>query len=118
MAVPRPSGRADYLVSVARCGAGLHSLLGARAAVVLTIVDPARPPAVSKDTLRRLWDLTAAEAQLALALAGGAALDEVATANGITRETARVHLKRVLAKTGTHRQSELVHLILNGPGRL
>ncbi|MFO1036535.1 MAG: helix-turn-helix transcriptional regulator [Geminicoccaceae bacterium] len=118
LTIPRPSGKPDYLVSVARCEAGMHALLGARAAVVVTIVDPARPPGVSGETLRRLWNLTATEAQIALALAGGATLEEVAVRSGITRETARVHLKRVLAKTGTHRQSELVRLILIGPAQL
>ena len=71
---------------------------------------------VDATMLRRLWDLTAAEAQLALALADGATLEEIASRTGISQETARVHLKRTLAKSGTHRQSELVRLILTGPG--
>ena len=68
------------------------------------------------DAQADMWDLTAAEAQLALALADGATLEEVASRSRISPETARVHLKRVLAKSGTHRQSELVRLILTGPG--
>jgi DNA-binding CsgD family transcriptional regulator len=36
---------------------------------------------------------------------------------GITIETARFHLKRVLAKTGTRRQTELMRLMLSLPGQ-
>jgi DNA-binding CsgD family transcriptional regulator len=35
----------------------------------------------------------------------------------ITLATARFQLKRVLAKTGTHRQSELMRLMLSLPGQ-
>ena len=116
VAVPRPSGKADYVVSVARCVGELARALGAKATVVVTVADPARAVGVDATMLRRLWDLTAAEAQLALALADGATLEEIASRTGISQETARVHLKRTLAKSGTHRQSELVRLILTGPG--
>ena len=34
---------------------------------------------------------------------------------GISRETARTHLKHIFAKTGTQRQAELVGLVLGGP---
>jgi DNA-binding CsgD family transcriptional regulator len=36
---------------------------------------------------------------------------------GITLETARFHLKRVLTKTGARRQSELMRLMLSLPGQ-
>jgi DNA-binding CsgD family transcriptional regulator len=38
-------------------------------------------------------------------------VEEAARTLGIARETARNQLKAVLAKTGTHRQSELVAMI-------
>jgi DNA-binding CsgD family transcriptional regulator len=34
---------------------------------------------------------------------------------GLTLETARFHVKRVLAKTGTKRQTELMRLMLSLP---
>ena len=118
LAVPRPSGAPDYVVSVVRCVADLAKLVGPRATVLVAIADPAREAIIATDTLRSLWQLTAAEAQLALALAAGHSVEEVAQRSGITLGTARVHLKRVLSKSGTHRQSELVRLILTGPGSL
>jgi DNA-binding CsgD family transcriptional regulator len=114
--VPRPSGRPAYVLSVARCFVDLSRLLGANAAVVVSIADPARAVALPASALRELWDLTAAEAQIAMAIAAGSPLDEIAARNRISRETVRVHLRRILAKTETHRQSELVRLILTGPG--
>lgn len=47
VAVPRPSGRTAYVLSVARCFADLSTLLDLRGAVVVTIADPAREVATS-----------------------------------------------------------------------
>ncbi|MFO1072365.1 MAG: helix-turn-helix transcriptional regulator [Geminicoccaceae bacterium] len=113
LAIPRPSGRQPYLASVARCFIDLARLLGQRAAVIVTLTDPARPIAASATALRRAWGLTAAEAQLVLGLAQGMTLQQVAAQAGIGHETARAHLKHAFAKTGTHHQVELVRLILS-----
>ena len=118
IAVPRPSGALDYVVSVVRCVSELAKVVGPRAAVLVAIADPAREALASADSLRALWQLTPTEAQFALALAAGHNIETVAIDRGVTLGTARVHLKRILAKTGTHRQSELVRLILAGPGAL
>jgi DNA-binding CsgD family transcriptional regulator len=58
------------------------------------------------------FGLTPAEAELAQALAAGRSLHEYADAAHVTCETARWRLKQVLAKTDTHRQAELVRLLL------
>ncbi len=57
----------------------------------------------------------AAEARLTAALAAGQSLKDYATGSGIALCTARWQLQQVLAKTDTHRQSDLVRLILTGP---
>jgi DNA-binding CsgD family transcriptional regulator len=67
--------------------------------------------------LRSLYRLTPAEARIADLLAGGNEVGEVAVRAGITLETARFHVKRVLAKTGVRRQTELVRLMLSLPGQ-
>lgn len=118
LAVPRPSGKAAYVVSVARCFSELSRALGLRAAVIVSIADPAREPPIPADALRQLWGLTAAEAQVVLALAGGLGLREIAARDGIGYETVRAHLKRALAKSGTHRQAELVCLIQSSVGAI
>lgn len=62
-----------------------------------------------------LYGLTNAEARLACALSQGEALGELSRRWDISRETLRTHLKRVLGKTGTSRQSELVRLLTGKP---
>jgi DNA-binding CsgD family transcriptional regulator len=61
--------------------------------------------------LRELYDLSRSEARLALCLAGGARLWEVAAKLHITRETTRTTLKIVFRKTGTNSQAQLVRLL-------
>lgn len=118
LAVPRPSGAPDYVVSVARCFGGLSALVGPRASVVVAIADPAREAATTSEALKALWQLTAAEARVALALVRGESPEAIAERQNVTLATVRVHLKHILAKTGTHRQSELIRLILAGPAAL
>lgn len=60
------------------------------------------------------YGLTQMEAKLAVQLAGGVSLEEVAKHLGISIHTARTHLKAVFAKTGTRRQPELVAMLLQG----
>jgi DNA-binding CsgD family transcriptional regulator/PAS domain-containing protein len=76
--------------------------------VLLTISDPERRATPAARTLSELFGLTPAEANVALLLHQGRDLNAVASALGVTRNTARTHLQQVLAKTGCHRQTELV----------
>jgi DNA-binding CsgD family transcriptional regulator len=69
---------------------------------------PGPPPAILAKTFR----LTPCEARLACIIARGASPDIAARELKISRETARNQLKSVFAKTDTHRQSELVALLL------
>lgn len=66
---------------------------------------------LSISCLRDLFGFTRMEAVIAADLAGGLSLDAVAARRGIGGATVRSHLKRILAKTGTHRQAEAVALI-------
>lgn len=65
------------------------------------------PPSV----LHGLFDLTPSEARIAAVLATGSSLAEAASAGDVTVKTARTYLERIFAKTGTHRQMELVALL-------
>lgn len=51
--------------------------------------------------------------QVATLLAQGRSPAQIAGKLGIGLGTVREHLKRALAKTGTHRQANLVHLLLS-----
>lgn len=60
------------------------------------------------------FGLTPAEARLAVALADGLSVEEAAAQLTVAVHTARSQLKAIFAKTGVHRQSELVALLLKG----
>ncbi|MBW3671827.1 MAG: hypothetical protein KY432_09175 [Acidobacteria bacterium] len=45
-------------------------------------------------------------------------IEEIAEELGVESSTARSHLKRVFTKTDTHRQSDLVRLLMQGLSRL
>jgi DNA-binding CsgD family transcriptional regulator len=62
--------------------------------------------------------LSEAEARLASRLASGEALEMVTEQFGIAKETGRSHLKSIFAKTGVHRQAELVALLAPLLGRI
>jgi DNA-binding CsgD family transcriptional regulator len=85
----------------------------AHALLLFTDLDK-RPPPVC-ETLRSTFGLTPAEARLAAELASGDAVEDAASRLGITKETARNHLKAIFQKTEVHRQSELVALLARLP---
>jgi len=84
-----------------------------RPSVALFIRDAERKSEASREMVRRLFDLTPAEASLALALANGLTLDEAADALDIRKNTARAHLRAIFSKIGVTRQTTLVRVLLS-----
>jgi DNA-binding NarL/FixJ family response regulator len=68
-------------------------------------------PIPSESLLRRLFDLTPAEARLAQALTCGDSLEEVAERLNVKMTTARTQLAAIFAKTHTSRQAQLVAIL-------
>ena len=58
------------------------------------------------------YALTPAEVRLAAHLVNGGTIASYANAHGLSRNTARNQLQSAYCKTGTHRQAELVALLL------
>ena len=86
---------------------------------VLFLVDSRR--ASNRSAIRlleTLYGLTRSEATVAAHVANGIAPTQIARATHRSAETVRAHLKRVLHKTQTTSQSELVSLISTLPGSL
>ncbi len=86
--------------------------LAPRVAVLIT--DPEERAAEPRDIWRLLYGLTPVENTVAYRLINGESPREIGEALGIAFETARRHLKNIMAKTDTHRQAELVRLLLHG----
>jgi DNA-binding CsgD family transcriptional regulator len=80
-----------------------------RTVVILIDLDDAPQP--SPTTLQRLFGLTLSEAALAVHLARGATLTEIAEERGVTLATVRSQLASVFDKTQTSRQTHLVALL-------
>lgn len=89
--------------------AAASPFLGARTILTFDPVEPRHRP--TEELLTATFGLTPAEARLAAALADGKRLDSAAEELGVARWAVRTQLKSVFAKTGTHRQSELVALL-------
>jgi len=85
--------------------------------MLVFLSDPSSKPASRAAVLRALYGLTPTESRLADLLLQGFEVREAAGHMRTTLETARFHLKRVLAKTGTRRQTELMRLMLSLPGQ-
>lgn len=80
----------------------------------LYLLDPDGDTRAMVNALCRAHRLTATEAMLAVHLVGGATVENAANLMHIQTQTARAYLKQVFAKTGTHRQAELVRTMLTG----
>ena len=112
LSLPRPEGRRPLSAMVAPTGVtGIFP--GSRSArVVVLIEEPDRPTTAPFAAFTEQYGLSPAEAGLAARLVGGMSLRQAAEALGIRDNTARSHLKRVFAKTGAKRQSDLVRRVL------
>ena len=86
------------------------NLRGAGFAFMLDRVD-ARVAQI-QDAWVRKYALTPAEVRLTAHLVNGGTIATYAKAHGLSRNTARNQLQSAYCKTGTHRQAELVSLLL------
>lgn len=108
----RPSGAADWLALVSPCPRHLEHLPMRTPAAVLRIIET-DPRSSLSPAHAELFDLSPREAEVAEALLAGHSVESLCVLLGISRNTAKVHLQSIFRKTGTNRQSELVHLLSN-----
>ena len=109
--VPRPSQRRPYEILVAPLGSGSAFAPNSQPGIVVFLNDPEEQPLPAVEWVRMLFDLTVAEARMAVALAGGKTIEEAADEFGVSVNTARTQVKSILSKTGVRRQTELVRLL-------
>jgi DNA-binding CsgD family transcriptional regulator len=113
LSLARPGNRRPLTVLIAALPAQRRALVADAARAIMFVTDPDRVPVPDETVIGRVLDLTQAEARLAASLTGGATLQEAASLLGITVQTARSRLKVIFNKTDTHRQSDLVRLVLS-----
>ena len=69
---------------------------------------PGRARGLDADVLKLAFNLTAAEADIALALTRGASRAEIAAERNVSPETIKAQLKSLFVKTGVGREAELI----------
>ena len=110
--VPRRSGGA-WLVQVLTLSTSATGLFAGFIGALVLVADQGAPALPRASTVRAQLGLTPAEAELALALAGGVTLADHARARRVATETLRTHLASIRRKTGCRRQAELVARVLS-----
>ena len=83
---------------------------------LLIFHDPQQQTALDPFVVAEMFDLSPAEAKVAVLLALGRSPDEIAASGRISVSTVRAQIKAIFAKTGVSRQSELVALLRGMPG--
>jgi pSer/pThr/pTyr-binding forkhead associated (FHA) protein len=116
--VPQGSGQHPLTVVVTPLSRASRPAGCAGAVVAVFISDPDQGIGSGQGLLSRLYGLTPAETRLTGELLQGYTLEEAAEELGISLQTGRTHLRHIFAKTGTRRQSELLRLLLIGPGQI
>ena len=108
-ACSRPSGKRPYVIHVLPLKPA-ENPSAARALVM--IIDPEQASEPPKMLLIRLFGLTSGEADVALLMLRGDGLKPIAADLALSMATVKTHLHHIFNKTDTHRQAELVRLLL------
>ena len=82
-------------------------------AALVLIVEPGRPPRINPDLVATTLELTPAETQVAVWLAEGKSVRDMADATGHTRAAIYWHLQQIYQKHSISRQADLVRLVLS-----
>lgn len=83
---------------------------GGEPLAAVAVFDSALDRAYTWDALKTLYGLTRKETKLVNGLLEGLSLEDYCSANFVTANTVRTHLKSIYRKTGTNRQAEVVRL--------
>ena len=87
-----------------------------RVAAFVLIVDPRRKARVDPELVAGLLGLTSTESEVAVMLAEGLTVREIAKASGRGMNTVRWHVWNICGKLGVTRQLEVARMVLSLPG--
>lgn len=94
------------------CDAAAFLDFGPRNGAMVFLYDLEGAAALPAERLTQLYGLTPAEAGVALEVARGGSSESMAGRLGISVNTVNTHLRRIFDKTATHRQADLLKLLL------
>ncbi len=113
MLLGRVSGLPPLVVHVKPVGVPQPDYGARHVAALVLIVEPGRHPRLDPDVVARTLELTPAESQVAVWLADGKSVRDMATATGLTEGAIYWHLKQSYQKLPISRQVDLVRLVLS-----
>lgn len=115
MAIPHPDDGRLITIRVTpahgRVFDGLSGLGHTDSAAIIFMLDPGRPSTLPPEWIVDAYQLTMAEAQVALEASLGRSVSAIGLRLRVSPNTVKTHLRRVFAKTGVRGQAELVGLI-------
>jgi DNA-binding CsgD family transcriptional regulator/PAS domain-containing protein len=109
-----PEGeKAGLVATILPLNRGERRHFGGAATTAIFVQDPVVVPPFPGEAFAKLYDLTGSELRVLLAMAPGLSVKEAAEMLGISDTTAKTHLQHIYAKTGTSKQTELMHLFMS-----
>ena len=116
MMLRRSSVLPPFLVHVKPVSVPQPDYAARRVAALVLIVEPGRQHRLTPDVVAQALELTSAESRVAVWLAEGKSVREMAEATGNTESAIYWHLKRIYRKQSLSGQADLVRLVLSLAG--
>ncbi|MFT4619375.1 MAG: DNA-binding CsgD family transcriptional regulator [Dinoroseobacter sp.] len=110
LALARPSGAYEYLVSVQPLADAVGELQPGLSCAFVTVIDPARRDALSADGLATLGDLTETERAVVELLIQGFRPAEVAELRDVSRNTIKTQVQSISQKLRCNGQSHIIRV--------
>ena len=109
--VRRPGAQPPLVLQVSPVSRREADFPVGRVEALVLVVDPAGRAAIDPAVVAAVLDLTGMESRVAVLLAQGMSVRQIATATGRKESTIRSHVKHMFAKHGFSRQAQLVQLV-------
>ena len=113
MTLRRASGLLPVVVHIKPVGIRQPDFGALRVAALVLLVEPGWWPRLDLNIMVETLGLTLAEGQVAIRLAHGQTVREIAATTGRTEATIHYHLHQMYQKWGVARQADLVRLVLS-----
>lgn len=113
MTITRPTVSPRLVLHVTPLGDQGMDMRPSRVAALVLVIDPTSHGRVDPAVLGSVLGLTPAESHVAVLLAQGCTVADIAAATGRRQSTIRWHVKHIFSKLNVSRQVELVPLVLS-----
>ena len=113
MLVSRSESLSRLVVHVSPMRDAWGDLGQSRIGALVLAFDPADRTGIDPERVREVLGLTRAESYIAVLLAQGKTIDDIAAETGRSRTTIKWHIRHIYAKHGLSRQMELAQLVMS-----